>query len=139
MLPFLVSARRRRIIRRAWRGRCSVISLRDFRMIGRRVMDVSPYGLLVAADSAVEPDERVLVSFEAPGGRQWFDAEARVARIVEGWRDGDPGYCMGLRFTHIPLSDRLELHQRLRGLPPPLPQRRLRVDYAESVRCIGMS
>lgn len=136
MEPILIPAHRRRITRRAWDGRCHTISLRDFRMIGRRVLDVSPYGLMVAADTPVDPGERVLVSFQAPGGTEWFDAEARVARVIEGWREGDPGYCMGLRFTHIPLADRLELHARLQGIPPRLPQRHARMDYAESIRRI---
>ncbi|MFW6067042.1 MAG: PilZ domain-containing protein [Myxococcota bacterium] len=136
MDTILVPSHRRRIVRRAWDGRCHAISLRDFRMIGQRVLDISPYGLLVAADTPVEPGERVMVSFQAPGDTEWFDAEARVARVIEGWREGDPGYCMGLRFTHIPLERRLELRARLHGLPPPLPRRRLRMDYAESVRRI---
>jgi hypothetical protein len=132
----LVPSQHRRITRRAWRGRCHAISLNDFRMMGQRVLDMSPYGLLVAADTPVDVGERVLVSFQAPRGAGWFDAEARVARVIEGWRDGDPGYCMGLRFTRIPLSARMELNERLRGLPPPLPQRHARVDYAESIRRI---
>lgn len=136
MHELLVPSQHRRSTRRAWQGRCHAISLHDFRMMGQRVLDLSPHGLLVAADTPVEVGERVLVSFQAPRGDGWFDAEARVARIVEGWREGDPGYCMGLRFTGIPLSTRLELRQRLQGLPPPLPQRHRRVDYAESVRRI---
>lgn len=134
--PVLIPAHRRRITRRAYQGRCHAISLRDFRMIGRRVLDISPFGLMVAADTPVAPGERILVSFQAPGGTEWFDAEARVARVIEGWRQGDPGYCMGLRFTQIPLSARMALRERLRGLPPPLPQRHVRMDYAETVRRI---
>jgi hypothetical protein len=132
----LVPSQHRRITRRAWRGRCHAISLQDFRMIGQRVLDMSPHGLLVAADTPVDVGERVLVSFQAPGESGWFDAEARVARVIEGWREGDPGYCMGLRFTRIPLATRLELRDRLLGLPPPLPQRHVRMDYAESIRRI---
>jgi hypothetical protein len=132
----LVPSQHRKMIRRAWRSRCHAISLQDFRMIGQKVLDMSPHGLLVAADTPVERGERVLVSFRAPGSSQWFDAEARVARVIEGWRDGDPGYCMGLHFTRIPLSARLALRDRLRGLPPPLPQRHVRMDYAESIRRI---
>ena len=56
----------------------------------------------------------------------WYDAEAEVARIIEGWREGDPGYALGLRFTHIDLSTRLVLAERLVGTPPPVPQRAVR-------------
>jgi hypothetical protein len=118
---------RRRILRRAVRSECQAVATEDFRLLGQRVLDLSPYGLLLAADDGAKPGDEVVVSFQIPGCRKVFDAEAEVARVIEGWRPFDPGYALGLRFTRIPLEDRLLLQRRLRGTPPPVPQRALRV------------
>ena len=120
------SSRRRRILRRAVRSECQAVATDGFRLLGQRVLDLSPYGLLLAADDGAEPGDEVIVSFQIPGCSQVFDAEAEVARVIEGWRPYDPGYALGLRFTSIALEDRLLLSQRLRGTPPPVPQRAIR-------------
>ena len=65
-----------------------------------------------------------------------IDAEAEVARVLEGWREGDPGYSAGLRFTGLDRAARSELVVALAGLPPPVPTRRQPIDYAETVRRI---
>ena len=117
---------RRRVLRRAVRSDCQAVSTDSFRLLGERVLDVSPYGLLLAADDGAEAGEEVFVSFRIPGCRRVFDAEAEVARVIEGWRPADPGYALGLRFTRIALEDRLFLKARLKGTPPPVPQRALR-------------
>jgi len=118
--------RRRRIVRRAVRARCQAVRLDDFRLVGERVLDVSPLGMLLAADREMQIGDDVVVSFQLPDGDEWFDAEARVARVIEGWRPWDPGYCVGLRFTSIDLDARMSLREKLRGLPPPVPARPLR-------------
>lgn len=116
---------KRRILRRAVRTRCQAVGLDGFRLLGQRVLDLSPLGMMVAADAEATSGESVLVSFEVPGGR-WLDAEATVARVIEGWRPFDPGYAIGLRFTDISLEARMTLRDRLQGLPPPVPTRALR-------------
>ena len=120
------TSRRRRILRRAVRSECHAVATEGFRLLGQRVLDISPYGLLLAADDGAEPGDEVIVSFQIPGCARVFDAEAEVARVIEGWRPYDPGYALGLRFTRFPLEDRLFLKQRLRGTPPPIPQRAIR-------------
>ncbi|HET6331851.1 MAG TPA: PilZ domain-containing protein [Polyangiales bacterium] len=96
-------------------------------MFGERVLDLSPVGMLVSCNRTTQIGDDVLVSFKAPGAdAPWFDAEAEVARVIQGYRVADPGYCAGLRFTYFEKSARNELLSRLAGLPPPLPQRRLR-------------
>jgi hypothetical protein len=55
----------------------------------------------------------------------WLEAEAVVARLVQGLRSADRGVSAGLDFTYFEKSARHELLARLAGLPPPLPQRRL--------------
>ncbi len=139
MTAILARPRQRRALRRAVRTRCQAVSADDFRLLGQRVLDLSPRGMLVAADTGVEVGEEVLVSFRAPNGGPWLDAEAEVARLVEGWRPWDPGYCIGLRFTRLDAPSRGELLVRLAGLPPPIPSRPLRRDYAETVRRIWVS
>ena len=116
--------RRRRTCRRALRSRCQAVALDGFRLLGERVLDISPYGLMVAADQEAKVGEQVVVSFQAKG--EWFDAVAEVARVIEGWRPWDPGYAVGLRFTEIGLPERLEQARRLRGLSQPAPARPLR-------------
>lgn len=120
---------RRRIVRRAVRTDCEAVAIKGFRLISTRVIDMSPHGLLVACDGGAQVGEEVVISFRAPASNQWFDAVSRVARVVEGYRPTDPGYCAGLRFERISLEARLDLAERLRGLPPPVPKRGLRPEY----------
>lgn len=122
-----LSTSSRRAVRRDVRTRCQAVGLSRFRLLGEQVLDLSPRGMLVACDTGVELGEDVLVSFRAPGqDRLWMDAEAQIARVVNGYRPGDRGYCIGLDFTYLERVDRNELLTRLVGVPPPVPQRRLR-------------
>ncbi|MEM7607539.1 MAG: PilZ domain-containing protein [Myxococcota bacterium] len=116
--------RRRRILRRARRTTCQAVGLEGFRLLGDRILDLSPHGAMVAADAEVSAGEPVMLSFELDG--EYVDAEAVVARVIEGWRPNDPGYAMGLRFTSIALQERLRIAGALEGTPPPVPTRELR-------------
>ena len=117
----------RRALRRAARLECQAVALDPFHLIAEQALDVSPLGLLVACDAEARPGDDVIVSFRAPGpGGPWLDAEAEVARVIEGFREGDPGYCAGLRFTYFERPARNELLTRLAGLPPPIPARAMR-------------
>jgi len=121
------TTKKRRAVRRAARTRCQAVGLEGFRLLGERALDLSPRGMLVAADAPAQLGERLIVSFRAPGNDQvWMDAEAELARIVQGYRPDDPGYCFGLDFTYFERSSRQELLVRLAGTPPPIPSRRLR-------------
>ena len=118
---------KRRAVRRAARTECQAVGMEGFRLLGDRVLDLSPEGMLVACDSGAQLGEEVLVSFLAPGrSPQWMDAEASIARIIYGYRPGDPGYCVGLEFDYFERSARNELLTRLAGVPPPVPRRRIR-------------
>jgi hypothetical protein len=109
--------------------------LDEFRLLGERVLDVSPLGMLVACDHPAQLGADVLVSFKAPGrDAPWFEAEAEVARVVNGYRIADRGYCAALRFTYFERAARNELLSRLAGLPPPIPQRRLRTARERGAR-----
>jgi len=117
----------RRAVRRAVRTRCQLVGVEEFRLLGERVVDLSPRGMLVACDRSTRIGADMLVSFKVPGRDEiWLDAEAVVARIIEGQRFGDAGYCAGLDFTYFEKTARNELLARLAGCPPPVPRRRLR-------------
>ncbi len=115
----------RRALRRAVRTSCEAVSSCEFELLGQRTLDISPRGMLLACDAPVALGEDVIVSFRVPGREPlWMDAEAEIARIVYGFRHGDPGYCAGLRFTYLERCARDELLARLAGVPPPVPLRR---------------
>jgi hypothetical protein len=117
----------RRAVRRAVKTSCQAVGVQEFRLFGERVVDLSPRGMLVACDRPTRIGDEVVVSFQAPGrDALWLDAEAVVARIIEGQRWGDAGYCAGLDFTYFERDSRHELLARLAGYPPPVPRRRLR-------------
>jgi hypothetical protein len=113
-------------VRRATHARCQAVSETRFRLVGERALDLSTEGLLLACDGEVRVGERMLLSIEVPSTREWIEAEAVVVRVVEGYREGDRGYCAGLRFTAIDFDAYRALRSGLRGTPPPVPMRALR-------------
>jgi hypothetical protein len=138
MNTILVRRQQRRAMRRALRIDCQVVRERDFKLIGRTTVDLSPQGMLVVADERALTGEEVIVTFRSPVTHTWFDCEATVARVVHGRRPGDWGPCVGLDFHGVDDLSRILLHTSLRGLPPPLPMRAARVDYAETVRRLAL-
>lgn len=107
----------RRTSRHRVGARGQAVALEGFRLIGERILDASAEGALVACDDRVELGEAVVLSFPVPGSSLVFDAEAEVVRVVRGEREGDPGYCAGLRFVGFDRRDRLALGVDLRALP----------------------
>jgi c-di-GMP-binding flagellar brake protein YcgR len=134
----ILSARQRRVLRRAARVPCQVVAERGFRLVAERTVDLSMDGMLVRSDSEVSLGEEVLVALRMPSGRIWVDAQARVARIIEGRRRGDGGRALGIRFEEISNVDRALLGASLHGMPPPVPARQIRRDYATTVRLISL-
>jgi hypothetical protein len=130
-----VSLRRsqRRSIRRAVRLECEVVREHDFKRVGSQAVDLSPDGMLVMADLDVLTGEDVIVSFRAPSSDLWFDTVGTVARVVHGRRPGDNGPCLGIQFEVTDQLSRALLSQNLRKVPPPLPRRAVRLDYAAMV------
>lgn len=129
----------RRIVRHAARLRCQVVRERDFRLLGTQTLDISGQGLRVAFDDGAEDleiGEPVLVSFEATPFGLWFDGAGCVTRIVRGRRPTDRGRAVGVRFERLSSVTRLILRGALRGVPPPVPARPQRMDYAAAVRAI---
>lgn len=120
---YRASKKSRGVMRRKVNAPCEAVGLEGFRLLGQKILDLSPFGMLVAADAPVHAGEEVVVTFKIPGTAHWVDATARVARVIEGWRPFDPGYAMGLQFTDISLESRMRLREDLRGCPPPPPAR----------------
>jgi len=131
---FLVTAKDRRAVRRLARMGCEVVRERDFRRVAHRVLDLSTEGMQVAAELPVLTGESVIVSFRIPKSDVFIDAEAMVARVVHGRRPSDRGSSFGLKFKPFHRDLRGELTTALRKLPPTLPARELRIDYAATIR-----
>lgn len=127
----------RRSTRHHVRIDCQVIRESDFRLVGHRTLDLSPDGMLVRTASDVKLGDSVVVSFQATPLGIWIDAEAEVMRIVRGLRPEDEGRAFGLRFKDLSRISHLILRGHLRRVPPPLPQRPRRMDYAATVRQIA--
>jgi len=129
MLP----ARDRASIRRGVLWPCQVVTESDFCLIGDLCFDISPRGMGVRALAPAAIGEDVLVSFRIPRTSIFVDIEGQIQRLGFGRRDGDQGPALGVRFLRMDAVSRAVLGARLHGLPPPLPTRRARVDYAASI------
>ena len=134
----ILSARQRRALRREARVPCQVVAERGFRLLGEETLDVSMEGMLIQSEADVGLGEEVFIALRLPRGRSWVDAEAVISRISAGRRRGDGGRAIGLSFIRMDRIDRVLLDASLQGLPPPVPGRRLRRDYATTVRLISL-
>ncbi len=116
----------RQSFRRYVRLDCEVVREHDFRSIGSLALDLSTHGMLVTTRERILTGEELVFAFRPPGSNRWVDGMARVARVVHGRRPGDMGRAIGIEFSDIGKLDREHLWERLRGLPPPTPQRAYR-------------
>ncbi|MFO0593008.1 MAG: PilZ domain-containing protein [Polyangiaceae bacterium] len=96
---------------------CQLVRVRDFRLVGRTIADLSEEGALIEALDRVLTGEQLLVSFRAPFSSRWIDADAVVARVVHGRRTGDLRRSLGVTFTNLPPEARRLLNEGLWGLP----------------------
>ena len=92
---------------------CQVVRERDFRLLARWMVDLSPEGMRVRADVPVLTGEAVIITFLAPMARAWIDAEAYVTRVVHGRRPTDRGRELGIHFEHLVPAARELLHAEL--------------------------
>jgi hypothetical protein len=135
----LVHASQRSAIRRAVPVECQVVRERDFKLVGRWGIDISCDGMLVVSDARVLTGEDVLVSFRVPRTHHWVDCEATVARVVHGRRPTDRARGLGLSFHSLDTEMRWRIRSSLRTIPPPLPAREPRVDYAATIAMLSLS
>jgi c-di-GMP-binding flagellar brake protein YcgR len=124
-------------IRRMLKLPCVVVRESTFRPIASATTDVSIDGMQVMSDSDVELGETVLITFRATHLDIWFDTDATIVRINQARRDEDRARTLGLRFDTLDPIARRMLHASWRHVPPPLPKRAARIDYAATVRDIA--
>src|SRR4051812_21221557 len=125
MESFFVRARDRRTVRRQTRMPCEVVRERDFKLVARTMLDLSPEGMRVEAESNVLTGENLIVSFRMPGayapsgsrGSLWIDTEATVARVIHGRRYEDRERSLGVRFSPLKTLTRHALADALRAMP----------------------
>jgi c-di-GMP-binding flagellar brake protein YcgR len=138
-MSILLPASQRRTLRRAVRVDCQVVRERDFKLLGDWALDLSTDGMLVITRDIVLTGEEVIVSFPIPRTRVIIDAVATVARVVHGRRPTDRDRrALGIAFDSIEPEHQRLLRASLRHIPPPLPSRRPRIDYAASVHMAAL-
>jgi hypothetical protein len=108
---------RRWVERRAARIDCQIVRERDFRLVARATVDLSPDGMMVFAEEKVLTGEPVLVTFRPPRSERWVDAEGFVVRVGHGRRPGDPGRVLGVGFRWLSEGSRDLIRKSLVGLP----------------------
>jgi hypothetical protein len=112
---------------------------RDFKLLGDWAVDLSPEGMLVVTRDDVLTGEEVIVSFSIPRTRVIVDAVATVARVVHGRRPSDRHRrALGLSFDALDDEHTRLLRAQLHRIPPPLPSRPPRVDYAAMIQLAAL-
>ncbi len=114
----------RRPSRHALRMPCQVVRERDFALVADRMVELSEGGMLVVPRMRVLTGESLIVSFMAPYSRSFVDAEATVARVVHGRRDGDGGLALGLSIDWMDRIARELIRGQIAHLPESARQRR---------------
>jgi PilZ domain len=133
----LVNLEERIFDRHAVGLRCQLVREKDFKLLGVCAIDMSIGGMLVQSGVPVLTGEEVIVSFEVPWLRTWFDATGSVARVLHGRRPGDFGRAIGIRFDRLDSVTRAFMTAGLRYLPKLSPSRAPRIDYAASIKRIS--
>lgn len=113
-------------VRRGIESPCIAVLERGLRLMGQRALDLSPDGVLVETRIPVDQGARVTLTLRLPSGG-WLHARGRVARVVSNRRPGDRGCAVAVQFTALGRTERERLRAALRGIPPTIPQRALRV------------
>lgn len=138
-MQMLALASERLGLRRGVRLPCQVVRESDFALISDLCLDLSPRGMRVRALSPLRRGDQVLVSFRVPDAGVHMDLRAVVSRVAPGRRRGESCASVGLSFVGISAFQGMLLSARLKGFPPPVPMRHLRVDYAGAVRAVHAS
>jgi hypothetical protein len=103
-------------LRRSVQPRCEVVRARDYTCIGTQVIDLSAKGLLLESDAPVLTGEELLVLFRTPRG-DWYDCDAKVARVLHGRRRWDDLCGIGIAFEGLDPWREILLCESLRDAP----------------------
>lgn len=139
MPQFVVHAHDRNASRRTVRLGCEVVRTRDYRLVGRKMIDLSLSGLQVLAEDELSPGEGVEVFFRVPYSGVWILAEGSVARVIRGKRRGDEGPAYGIQLSPLHPDAINALKDAQFRFPPTMAFRPRRVDYAATVKSISLS
>lgn len=129
----LVAARERTAVRKQVRVPCQLALESEVEPLATECLDISADGMRVLAARALPLDSEVRVTLTLPATETRVRFAASVRRVVRGRRRGDQNMELGLRFLDCSVVDGAILDASLSGHPPPVPARRLRMDYAASV------
>jgi hypothetical protein len=132
-MGFIVYRSQRAEMRRALEMSCHLVRERDFRLVGGRVLDLSPDGMLVTVLEPVLTGESMIMSFRATELGIWFDTDGVVTRVLRGKRPTDHGLAVGVQFGSLDRVSRLILRAYLKRFAPPIPRRDRAIDYAATV------
>lgn len=139
MPQFVVHAHDRKTSRRTVRLGCEVVRTRDYRLVGKKMLDLSLSGLQVLAEDELQAGENVEVFFRVPYSSVWVLAEGSVARIIGGKRPGDDGPAFGIELAPLHPDALAALKNAQNRFPPTMAWRPRRVDYAATVQAITLS
>lgn len=135
----LVHAKDRIASRRIVRLGCEVVRTRDYRVVARKMVDLSLSGMQVLAEDELTLGEEVEVFFRVPYSGVWALAEGSVARVIRGKRPGDEGPAYGIELGLFNPDVAHAMREAQYRFPPTIPWRPRRVDYAATVRAISLS
>ena len=129
----LLTARDRSAVRRNVRVPCTISAGDGHDAVTTECLDISADGMRIAAAQELPLGSRLQVALTLPETETKVRVEASVQRVGRGRRRGERAMELGLRFLDCSVVDGAILDASLNGLPPPVPARRLRMDYAASV------
>lgn len=130
MPPFEMISSTRRATRRSVTLACDLLSPGSG-LSREQMLDLSTRGACVTSTVPAGMDEELVVAFTPPGLGASIEAMARVAHVARPIVPGvsDVGV-LGLEFTGLASSAHRDIERALRGLPPPLPSLRRRIELA---------
>jgi hypothetical protein len=137
MASILVLADARRDVRHGVDLPCWVVREVDSQLMSRHAVDLSPNGIRVSVSRIdIQVGDRFFVCFLARALGPWFYTDAVAARLLCGRRSGESCRSLALLFTSLSTASSDSVRGALRGVPPLLPQREARIDYAATVERI---
>ncbi len=132
MQPFEMISSTRRSLRRSVELSCDVL-VSQSGVSREHMLDLSTRGACITSTSPLSRDEELLVAFAPPGLGASIDAIARVAHVARPALSSSDMLgieVVGLEFASLPASAHRDIERCLRGLPPPLPSLRRRIELA---------
>lgn len=120
--------------RHSLRVDCQVYRDRDLLPLCGEVVDISLSGIQLRAEELPGLGDRVWINFRPPRTDRTLRVEGVVTRVTAGRRRNERGETVGIEFKELTPEAHAGLCVMLRRLPPTVPQRKSRLDYADAVR-----